>query len=121
MSIDGILLRFLLGGSAVAATLVVGRKLGGRVGGIFAAFPAVYASAIISTAAGLPREAGTQAALTISRGALIGMIVNIGCAAATSLLVARLGWRRGLALSLTGWFLTAVAVFVGGAALGWLQ
>lgn len=120
MSVVGVILRFLLGGTAVAATFVIGRKLGGRIGGIFAAFPAVYASAIISTSAGLPRVEASMRALAITRGAMVGMIVNVACAVATGILVARWGWRRGLAVSLTGWLVLATAVFVGGAALGWL-
>lgn len=121
MTFSGIFLRFVLGGSAVAATLVVGRRLGGRIGGIFAAFPAVYASAVISAAFGLPRWQGARTALAISHGALVGMIINVGCAFATAWLVSRLGWRRGLALSLSGWLVTAGIVFAGGAAAGWLK
>ena len=49
LSIDlfPVLLRFLIGGSAVVASTVIAKNLGGRLGGIFAAFPAVYLAAVI--------------------------------------------------------------------------
>jgi hypothetical protein len=121
MSITGILLRFLLGGSAVAASAVIGQRLGGRIGGIFAAFPAVFASAVISTTVGLPQMEAVRRTIIMSRGALVGMIVNIGCAIATGWLITRFGWKKGLLISLSGWLVVAASVFCGGAWLGWLK
>jgi len=99
----GIVLRFLLGGGAVAAAYIAGRFFGGRTGGIFAAFPAVYLAAVISVGAGGTVTEGTARVLLVSRGALVGMIANILCAAAAAFLIPRMGWRKGLALSLAGW------------------
>jgi uncharacterized membrane protein (GlpM family) len=121
MSISGIVLRFLLGGSAVAASALIGRKLGGKIGGIFAAFPAVFASAVISTTIGLPQIEAVRRTITLSRGALVGMIVNIGCAIATGWLVTRFGWKKGLLIALSGWLVIATMVFCGGKWLGWLR
>jgi hypothetical protein len=117
----GIILRFLLGGFAVAASAVVGHRLGGRVGGIFAAFTAVFASAVISTAVGLPQTKAIQHTLTMSRGAFVGMALDIGCALAAGLMIRRLGWRSGLSLAVGGWLVAAIIVYVGGAAMGWLR
>jgi uncharacterized membrane protein (GlpM family) len=121
MSATGIVLRFLLGGSAVAVSALIGRKLGGRIGGIFAAFPAVFASAVISATIGLPQLEAVRRTITLSRGALVGMIVNIGCAIATGWLVTRFGWKKGLLISVSGWLIVAMLVFWGGALLGWLK
>lgn len=117
----GLLLRFLLGGSAVAASAIIGHRLGGRVGGIFAAFPAVFASAVIATAVGLPGEAAVRQIRAMSGGALVGMGVNIGCAIAAGWLVGRMGWKKGLLTAVGGWLVAASVVYLGGAALGWLR
>lgn len=37
-----VFLRFLFGGSAVVISTLIAKNFGGRLGGIFAAFPAVY-------------------------------------------------------------------------------
>lgn len=122
MPFSSLILRFFLGGTAVAGSALIGRRLGGRIGGIFAAFPAVYASAVISTVLASPTAAATVANIfKISGGALVGMAVNIPCAMATAHLVARHGWQRGLILAMGGWLVLAMAVFAGGAAVGWLQ
>lgn len=47
IDISPILLRFLFGGSAVVASRLVARSFGGRLGGVFAAFPAVYLAAVV--------------------------------------------------------------------------
>lgn len=121
MTLHGAILRFMLGGAAVCAAFYAGKKLGGRVGGIFAAFPAVFVSAILSCAI----DGGTAAdissrAFTIARGALIGMTVNIFCAALAGVLITKYGWRRGIALALGGWLAAAALIFGGAAALGWI-
>ncbi|HEX2952805.1 MAG TPA: DUF3147 family protein [Bacillota bacterium] len=121
ISMTGLILRFLLGGFAVAASAVVGNRLGGRVGGIFAAFPAVFASAVIATAVGLPQAEAIEHTLEMSRGAFVGMALDIGCAIASGLLIRRLGWQKGLTLSVGGWIVAATVVYVGGAAMGWLR
>jgi hypothetical protein len=121
MSFTGILLRFLLGGSAVAASAIIGRKLGGRIGGIFAAFPAVFASAVISTTIGLPQLEAVRQTVSLSKGALVGMVVDIGCAIATGWLITRVGWKKGLPIALSGWLVVALLVFYGGAWMGWMR
>lgn len=95
--------------------------MGGRIGGIFAAFPAVYGSAIVAAVVGMPEPQAVERTIALSRGALIGMAVNVGCAAAAGVLIARLGWRRGLVIALSGWLVVAIVIFIGGAAWGWLK
>ena len=121
MNFIGLLLRFLLGGCAVAGSAVIGYRLGGRVGGIFAAFPAVYASAVVSTAIGLPQAEAVRRTLAVSHGAFVGMSVNILCAVTAGWTVAKWGWKKGLIAALGGWLAVAAMVYVSGAALGWLR
>jgi hypothetical protein len=121
MTISGLVLRFLFGGSTVAASAVIGRKLGGRIGGIFAAFPAVFASVVISTTLGLSQLEAIRRTISLSRGALVGMIADVACAIAAGWLIVRLGWKKGLVLALLGWLLLSSLVYIGGAFLGWLQ
>lgn len=121
MTLHGAILRFMLGGAAVCAAFFAGKKLGGRVGGIFAAFPAVFASAILSCAIDGGDVADISSkALVIARGALIGMTVNIFCAAIAGVLISKYGWRRGIILALGGWLAAAGLIFCGAAALGWI-
>jgi hypothetical protein len=46
----------------------------------------------------------------LSQGALIGMAINIVCALAAGVLVARQGWKRGLTLSVLGWFMVSLSI-----------
>lgn len=39
MTVNGIILRFIIGGSVVVMATLIGRRLGGRIGEIFAAYP----------------------------------------------------------------------------------
>ncbi|MBU7006466.1 DUF3147 family protein [Phosphitispora fastidiosa] len=106
----GLLIRFVLGGGAVAAAYILAKRIGGRWGGIFAAFPAVYLAAIITVSAGLPSGEGLPLVLEVSKGALIGMLGNIMCAVAASVFIVRYGWQKGLFRALMVW-LVFVSVF----------
>ena len=48
ISISALLIRFLLGGAAVVLCTIVSKKMGTKIGGIFAAFPAVYLAALLT-------------------------------------------------------------------------
>lgn len=104
-------LRFVLGGSAVVASTLVARAFGGRIGGIFAAFPAVYLAAIL----GLGLEYGGSELLfmseEVSKGALVGMLADIGCALAASALILKYGWKSGLSRALLFWSVLAPAIY----------
>lgn len=106
-----VILRFLLGGLAVVAATVIARWFGGRVGGIFAAFPAVYLAAILSL--GLEYKGNELLLMSehISNGALIGMVADIFCALAASRFISKNGWEKGLIQALILWSLLAPAIY----------
>lgn len=108
-----VLIRFLLGGGAVAAATIVARWFGGRIGGIFAAFPAVYLAAVLSL--GLEYQGSELLSMSrhISEGALVGMIADIFCAIAASYYILRHGWKKGLIQALVLWCVVAPAIYVG--------
>jgi uncharacterized membrane protein (GlpM family) len=119
ISFSGIVLRFVLGGGAVAAAYVVSRYFSGRTGGIFAAFPAVYLAAVIGVGVSGVADKGLDRVLLVSRGALIGMAANVFCALAAAYLIPRTGWRKGLALALAAWFVMAVVIMLVAEYYGW--
>ena len=41
---------------------------------------------------------------------MIGMAINVLCAAAVGLLCVKRGWRKGLAYSVLGWLVVSVSV-----------
>ncbi len=106
----GILLRFLLGGGSVAAAYLLGKLIGGRFGGIFAAFPGVYLASIISLGAGLPEAQANSLVLQVSKGALIGMGANVIAAIAAGRFVPTVGYRKGLCYALVLWSVLATCV-----------
>jgi uncharacterized membrane protein (GlpM family) len=115
MSIENILpiiIRFVLGGAAVVAATIVARWFGGKVGGIFAAFPAVYLAAVLSLGLEYRGSALIDVSQNISQGALVGMTADIFCAIAASYYIARNGWKKGLIQSLILWCIIAPALYL---------
>lgn len=108
-----LLLRFILGGGAVVAATIIARAFGGRIGGIFAAFPAVYLAAILSLWLDYRGDELLQLSRHVSVGALVGMVANIICALAASRLILVRGWQKGLALAILIWFITASGIYIG--------
>jgi len=106
-----ILLRFVLGGGAVVAATVIARSFGGRIGGIFAAFPAVYLAAIISLTLEYRGQELLLMSQNLSQGALVGMIADVLCALAASRFILKNGWKKGLLQALLLWFITAPAIY----------
>jgi uncharacterized membrane protein (GlpM family) len=106
-----ILLRFVLGGGAVVAATVIARSFGGRIGGIFAAFPAVYLAAIISLALEYRGQELLLMSQNLSQGALVGMIADVFCALAASRFILKNGWKKGLLQALLLWFIAAPAIY----------
>lgn len=107
--IADLMLRFLLGGAAVAGCylllLVVPWK---SFAGIFAAFPAVLASAVIMTG----HYEGHQAASQLALGATAGMLGCTVCVAVTLWgLLAGWGWLGSLIISIPAWLLSSL-VFI---------
>ncbi|MEH6943232.1 DUF3147 family protein [Bacillus sp. JJ722] len=110
LSFSALLIRFLLGGSAVVACTIVGKKLGERAGGIFAAFPAVYLAALLTAALDFGGESLIEHSIVLSKGALIGMIINIAIALIAGKLLLKQGWKKGLTSSMMCWVVFSATV-----------
>jgi len=106
-----LLFRFLLGGSAVAASTLAAKAFGGRIGGVFAAFPAVYLAAILSLGLDSSGQELLLLSEQVSKGALVGMLADIACALAASSLILKYGWKSGLARALLIWAVLAPAIY----------
>jgi hypothetical protein len=113
LSFGALLIRFLLGGGAVVASTIVARKLGEKAGGIFAAFPAVYLAALLTASLDFGGNELVSHSILLSKGAIVGMSINILVAILTGQLLPKLGWKRGLINAIGFWFaLSIVAVLI---------
>jgi uncharacterized membrane protein (GlpM family) len=113
LSLSALIIRFLLGGAAIVACTLVARKLGDKAGGIFAAFPAVYLAALLTI--GLDFHGGDliSHSIILSKGAIIGMGINILVAILAGYLLPKIGWKRGIIHSMACWFVvSSVVVFI---------
>jgi uncharacterized membrane protein (GlpM family) len=110
LSMVGMLIRFLLGGGAVLVSSLIAKKIGGRVGGIFAAFPAVYLAALVTIHFDSTGNALIQKSILLSQGAVVGMAINILCAVMAGYLCTKEGWKRGLMHSVFGWL--SISMFI---------
>jgi hypothetical protein len=106
-----VLFRFLFGGSAVVISTIVAKKFGGRLGGVFAAFPAVYLAAILGLSIDYKGKELLLVSEQISRGAFVGMLADICCAFAASYFILKYGWKKGLAYALLLWTMLAPAIY----------
>lgn len=112
LSIAGIIIRFLFGGIAVAISSVVAKKMGGKIGGIFATFPAVYLAALLTVRLDYAGSELLGRSLTLSRGALIGMVADIFCALAAGYLCFRTNWKTGLLGALVIWLAVSCLIMI---------
>lgn len=92
MTIRSLALRFLIGGSAVALGTFTGRRMGGRIGGIFAAFPAVYGSAVVAAAIGLPEVKAVVLSKIMPWQSIAGVFAAFP--GVMSSMVGLTGWRQ---------------------------
>jgi hypothetical protein len=101
-----LVLRFLLGGGAVAGCYVLLLILPWKsFAGIFAAFPAVLASAVIMSGWLEGREAASQLAI----GATAGMLGCTVCVAVALWgLLAGIDWVRAIGLSILAWLISSL-------------
>lgn len=101
-------LRFLLGGAAVAACYIISVYSPVKLlGGVFAAFPAVMASAV--SLAGI--NEGNRTAAEVARGAVAGMIGCTACVLAALYFVRTLrSWPLGLMAAVAVWFGAALLI-----------
>jgi uncharacterized membrane protein (GlpM family) len=116
-----VVLRFLFGGGAVALSAIVAKLLGDRIGGIFAAFPAVYISAVVAVGLSVPAASALTATVEVSKGALVGMSANIFSAALAAVSIPRHGWKKGLALAIAVWLMLAGIIYAAAFSLGWVR
>lgn len=110
--IISLLIRFFLGGAAVVLSTIVARKSGEKVGGIFAAFPAVYLAALLTNRLDFSGTALISNSILLSKGAIIGMTINIIIAIIAGFLLPK-GWKLGLLNVMVCWFaFSFVAVMI---------
>jgi uncharacterized membrane protein (GlpM family) len=113
LSLSALLIRFLLGGMAVVACTLVAKKLGEKAGGIFAAFPAVYLAALLTI--GLDFHGGQliSQSITLSKGAIFGMAINIFVAMLAGWLLPKVGWKKGIINVMACWLVvSSFVVFI---------
>ncbi|AKB36660.1 hypothetical protein MSSAC_2070 [Methanosarcina siciliae C2J] len=108
---SSLFLRFLFGGSAVLASTLIARTFGGKLGGIFAAFPAVYIAAVVGLSLEYKGNELLSVTEQLSKGALVGMAADICRALAASCFILRYGWKKGLAYALSLWALLAPLIY----------
>lgn len=109
--ISPILLRFLFGGSAVVASRLIAQSFGGKLGGVFAAFPAVYLAAVVGLSMEYEGKELLFVSEQLSKGAFVGMAADICCALAASYFILKYGWKTGLGLSLLFWAVLAPLIY----------
>ena len=103
-----LLLRFILGGAAVAISYLVTVVSPWEIlAGIFAAFPAVMITAVLMV--GL--SSGSKNAANVARGSVYGMIGCVVCVATvwTSLTITN-KWGFSIVLGLTFWLASSVVI-----------
>ena len=110
LSISALLIRFLLGGAAVVLSTIVSKKLGTKAGGIFAAFPAVYLAALLTVGLDFSGDQLVSQSILLSKGAIVGMAINIVVAIVAGYLLPKQGGKRGLANAMGCWLVLSVLV-----------
>lgn len=110
LSISALLIRFVLGGAAVVASTIVARRLGEKAGGIFAAFPAVFLAALLTAGLDLKGEDLVSQSIVLSKGAMVGMGINILVAIFAGFLLNKFGLKKGLIQVLGCWFVVSMVV-----------
>lgn len=107
LSISALLLRFILGGAAVVLCTIISKKMGTKIGGIFAAFPAVMITAVLMV--GL--SSGSKNAATVANASVFGMIGCVVCVATVwTMLTVTGNWTLSIVLGLIFWLGSAVLV-----------
>ncbi|NRD79335.1 DUF3147 family protein [Bacillus sp. BRMEA1] len=110
LSVIALLIRFLLGGVAVVACTIVAKKSGEKVGGIFAAFPAVYLAALLTIGIDFHGGKLVSQSIILSKGAFFGMAINIFVAILAGWLLPKIGWKKGIINAMVCWFIVSIVV-----------
>ncbi|MCU5746670.1 DUF3147 family protein [Staphylococcus sp. SQ8-PEA] len=111
ISITSLVLRFLIGGIAVAAASVLAAKVGGKVGGIIATMPAVYLAAIFALAIDHRGKTLVNMSIHLSSGAILGIISCIVTVFVTALYIQRKGYQRGTLFAIGFWLILSCVFF----------
>ncbi len=106
VDIRDLALRFILGGTAVAACFLFLQLLPWKAfAGIFAAFPAVMVAAVIMAG----HFENNERAADIALGASAGMLGGVVCVLVASLSMQHLNqWGLSLAIALAAWFMSSL-------------
>ncbi|MCD8915608.1 DUF3147 family protein [Staphylococcus simulans] len=110
ISLVSLMIRFIFGGLAVAAATVIASKLGGKLGGIFSTFPAVYLAALVTLSVDFHGKDLVYESIHLSAGAVIGIVGCIISVALTAVAVKRIGYLKGAAFSIGCWFVLSCII-----------
>lgn len=110
ISLTSLIIRFVFGGLAVALATVISAKLGGKLGGIFSTFPAVYLAALVTLAVDFRGQNLIQESIHLSSGAVIGIVGCILSVALTAYAVQKIVFRRGAIFSVVSWFILSCII-----------
>jgi uncharacterized membrane protein (GlpM family) len=108
MNKKDLLIRFLLGGTAVSLSYLITVISPWKIlAGIFAAFPAVMLTAVIMVGI----AAGTKKATNIAKGSVYGMIGGIVCVTTVLLVLeATNNWIFSIVIGLLSWIGSSLAI-----------
>lgn len=107
ISLSGLILRFIIGGAAVAGASIIASKVGGKIGGIFATFPAVFLLSLVI--AGM--EYGNTFATNVCRGAVFGMTGGLISILVTwSMLSTTSNYALSIVTGFIAWFVSALII-----------
>ncbi|MEW9668274.1 DUF3147 family protein [Ammoniphilus sp. 3BR4] len=87
---------------------MISKKIGGKMGGIFAAFPAVMVVTVMMTGI----TYGSKKAAQLAQGSIFGMIGCAICVASVLFLLQLThGWWISIALGLLLWYESAILIY----------
>ena len=111
ISLVSLILRFLIGGLAVAAASVLAKKVGGQIGGIIATMPAVYLAAVIALAIDHRGQTLVNMSIHLSSGAILGIVACIVTVFVTAYYIKNKGFQRGTVFAVLFWLVLSCAFF----------
>ncbi|EHJ09122.1 DUF3147 family protein [Staphylococcus simiae] len=110
-SISSAILHFIIGGFAVALASIMADKVGGKLGGIIATMPAVFLAAVIALAIDHRGSELINMSMSLSIGAIVGIISCIVTVFLTSIYIKHKGYKRGTVFTLVCWFIVSLVIF----------
>lgn len=110
-SISSAILHFVIGGFAVAFASVMADKVGGKLGGIIATMPAVYLAAVIALAIDHRGEQLVTMSMSLSTGAVVGIVSCIITVFLTSLFIKKSNFQKGALFTVVCWLVISIVIF----------